>query len=99
VIRTHFLSRAPSAAPLVALIVGIVVILASCGGGDSSAGTAPETAADPTGTADNATQDAAADSGGLPSVPLLAVPSGETVDLASFAPSSSPLVLWFWAPH
>jgi hypothetical protein len=82
-----------------ALIVGIVVILASCGGGDSSVGTAPEAAADTTATADDATEDAADDTGGLPSVQLLAVPSGETVDLASFAPSSSPLVLWFWAPH
>ena len=35
----------------------------------------------------------------LPSVELVDVASGATVNLASFAPSERPIVLWFWAPH
>lgn len=35
----------------------------------------------------------------LPSVELVDVATGATVNLASFAPADQPLVLWFWAPH
>ena len=35
----------------------------------------------------------------LPSVELVDVATGATVNLASFAPADLPLVLWFWAPH
>ena len=35
----------------------------------------------------------------LPSVDLVDVGTGATVNLASFAPADQPLVLWFWAPH
>ena len=35
----------------------------------------------------------------LPSVEIIDVATGATVNLAGFAPSDRPLVLWFWAPH
>ncbi|WP_420620338.1 hypothetical protein [Candidatus Poriferisocius sp.] len=35
----------------------------------------------------------------LPSVELVDVATGATVNLASFAPADQPFVLWFWAPH
>ncbi len=35
----------------------------------------------------------------LPSVELVDVATGDTVNLASFAPSDRAIVLWFWAPH
>ena len=35
----------------------------------------------------------------LPSVDLVNVATGANVNLASFAPSDRPIVLWFWAPH
>lgn len=35
----------------------------------------------------------------LPSVDVVNVATGATVNLAGFAPSDQPLVLWFWAPH
>ncbi|MYJ31703.1 MAG: hypothetical protein F4067_03760 [Acidimicrobiia bacterium] len=35
----------------------------------------------------------------LPSVELVDIATGATVNLASFAPADRPLVLWFWAPH
>ena len=35
----------------------------------------------------------------LPSVELVDIATGATVNLASFAPAEQPLVLWFWAPH
>lgn len=35
----------------------------------------------------------------LPSVDVVNVATGATVNLASFAPADQPLVLWFWAPH
>ena len=30
---------------------------------------------------------------------MVNVATGATVNLAGFAPSDRPIVLWFWAPH
>ncbi|WP_419919585.1 hypothetical protein [Candidatus Poriferisocius sp.] len=35
----------------------------------------------------------------LPAVELVDVATGATVNLAGYAPSDRPIVLWFWAPH
>ena len=35
----------------------------------------------------------------LPSVRMIDVTRGTTVDLASLIPARRPLLLWFWAPH
>ncbi len=35
----------------------------------------------------------------LPTVDLIDVATGDTVNLADYAPSERPIVLWFWAPH
>jgi hypothetical protein len=35
----------------------------------------------------------------LPDVEMINLNTGETVQLASYAPAGKPIVLWFWAPY
>jgi hypothetical protein len=35
----------------------------------------------------------------LPSVEVLDVATGDTIDFADFLPSDTPVLFWFWAPH
>lgn len=35
----------------------------------------------------------------LPAVEVIEVATGRTVNLETLAPSSRPVLLWFWAPH
>ena len=35
----------------------------------------------------------------LPDVEMINLNTGETVQLASYAPADKPIVLWFWAPY
>lgn len=35
----------------------------------------------------------------LPDVQVVDIATGNSVNLRSFAPSATPIVLWFWAPH
>jgi len=60
--------------------------------------TPPTTAADETGQPTPTTAQITYDSV-LPDVNVLRVSTGETVNLASLAPASTPLIIWFWAPH
>ena len=41
----------------------------------------------------------AAEGAGIPDVDVIDVRTGDTVSLQSFAPSDTPLLFWFWAPH
>lgn len=55
------------------------------------------------GATDNADSGAASSStsvasGGLPDLPLTDVATGESVQLSSLVPSSTPVLAWFWAP-
>jgi len=95
------------------LTVAIALALgaAACGGGDDSPAGSPSVpteAAAPTQApapteapaAETAPESAApAPASDLPSVEMVDVATGTTVNLASFAPAEQPLVLWFWAPH
>ncbi len=46
-----------------------------------------------------AAEPAAAVDSVLPDVDVVDLATGETVNLASFAPADRPILLWFWAPH
>ena len=35
----------------------------------------------------------------IPEVDVVDLATGDTINLASFAPSDRPILLWFWAPH
>ncbi len=35
----------------------------------------------------------------LPDVEMINLNTGESVQLASYAPADKPIVLWFWAPY
>lgn len=41
----------------------------------------------------------AAEGAGIPDVDVIDVRTGDTVSLQSLAPSDTPLLFWFWAPH
>ena len=88
------------------LAIAICLALGAAACGDSGE-TAPDRAQAPTEAPaiqspapEPATETAApAPTSDLPSVDLVDVSTGTTVNLASFAPSDRHLVLWFWAPH
>ena len=97
---------------IVAFGAALALVVTACSGGDSNPETAPTEApapAESAGTQAPATQAPApapdtesaapAPESDLPSVELVDVAIGANVNLASFAPSDRPLVLWFWAPH
>ncbi len=89
--------------------VAICLALGAAACGDSTDGPASAPTEAPAPTAAPATQapapEADTQSGDpppasdLPSVDVVNVATGATVNLASFAPADQPLVLWFWAPH
>lgn len=90
-----------------ALAIVLALGAAACGDSADSPATAPTEAPAP--TAAPATQAPAPEpatesavpppASDLPSVDLVNVATGASVNLASFAPANQPIVLWFWAPH
>ncbi|MDE0605356.1 MAG: hypothetical protein OXI18_13215 [bacterium] len=92
---------------VLALAIFLALVATACGDGGDSPETAPTGA--PVSTEAPATQAPAPEpatetaapvpASDLPSVELVDVATGATVNLASFAPSDRPIVLWFWAPH
>jgi hypothetical protein len=87
----------------VAAVLAGVLVLAACGGADSSddsadaasSGTqapAPPDEADVDPTADNPANQ-------LPDVVVDDLQLGNKVNLRNFAPSDTPILLWMWAPH
>lgn len=95
------------------LALAILLALGAAACGDSTDGPATAPTEAPAPTAAPATQapapepapEAVTESGDpppasdLPSVDVVNVATGASVNLASFAPADQPLVLWFWAPH
>ncbi len=92
---------------VLAIAVGLALGAAACGDSSDGPETAPSEAPPPseapaaqTPAPEPATEtDAPAPASDLPSVELVDVATGASVNLASFAPADQPLVLWFWAPH
>lgn len=92
---------------VLAIVIFLALGAAACGDSRDSGETAPTEVPLPTGV--TATQvpasgqptesTAPTPASDLPSVDLVNVDTGATVNLAGFAPSDQPLVLWFWAPH
>ncbi len=78
--------------PIVAAALAGALLLGACAGGTTGLATdsAAATAADQAGAA---TQNQ------LPDVDVIDLATGDMVSVASFAPSSTPLVFWFWAPN
>ena len=92
---------------IISIAFCLALVAASCGDSGDSPESAPEQAPAPIDAPETqapapepATETAApAPSSDLPSVEMVDVATGTTVNLASFAPAEQPLVLWFWAPH
>lgn len=90
---------------ILAVAACLAMVAVACGGGDDSpAESSPASTPAPAPTQEPAIESAPegaapAPASDLPSVDLVNVDTGATVNLASFAPSDRPLVLWFWAPH
>ena len=92
---------------VLAIAICLAFSAAACGDSGANPETAPTEAPAPTQapatqgpTPEPATETAApALASDLPSVDLVDVATGATVNLGSFAPSGRPIVLWFWAPH
>ena len=84
-----------------AIAVCLALSAAACGDSADSPETAPtETPGTQPPAPEPATEtEAPAPASDLPSVELVDVGTGATVNLASFAPADQPIVLWFWAPH
>ena len=91
-----------------ALAICLALSATACGDSTDGPATAPTEAPAPTATQAPAPEPAPeavtepADpppASDLPSVDVVNVATGATVNLASFAPADQPLVLWFWAPH
>ena len=91
------------------LAVAICLALGAAACGDSTEGPATAPTEAPAPTTAPATQAPAPEpatepgdpppASDLPSVDVVNVATGASVNLASFAPADQPLVLWFWAPH
>lgn len=90
------------------------LLLASCGSSDGAGTDAATTSmlesSSTTATVDDATESASSSTETtvveedvrtvLPSVEVVALATGESVDLRSVDPGGDrPLLLWFWAPH
>ena len=90
---------------ILALAVALVVGATACGSGDDNPESSPpaQTQAPAPTAAPAQTQapenPAPAPTSELPSVEMVNVTTRASVNLASFAPSDRPIVLWFWAPH
>lgn len=88
--------------PLVAVLVGLVVLAAACGSDGTSTTAAgpgdPTTTTAPDGEAPDPapTGDPTAD---LPAIDVVELASGDQVALPSLAQPGRPTLLWFWAPH
>lgn len=87
------------------VIAALVVVAAACGsdsatdvtsGGDGPTTTRAATAAPGSGADGSAP---VAGTASLPSIDVLELASGDTVDLAALAEAGRPTLLWFWAPH
>lgn len=78
--------------PIIAAALAGALLLGACAGGTT--GLSTESAA-----GDSATQAAEGSQNQLPKVDVIDLATGEMVNVASFAPSSTPLVFWFWAPN
>lgn len=78
--------------PLLATLLALTLGAAACGGSDSTSNLAAAPAGDEPAAAASAVNQ-------LPDVDVIDVASGDEINLAGFAPSDKPIVLWFWAPH
>ncbi|MGD9750979.1 MAG: hypothetical protein AB7W59_08295 [Acidimicrobiia bacterium] len=87
-------------ARLSALAAAGALTLAACGGsgGGDGADTAAATPAGPA-VAGPAVAGPAATTSPLPSVNVVDVVSGDTVQLAGLLPAAKPTLVWMWAPH
>ncbi len=86
---------------VLAIAACLAVTAVACGDSTDGPETAPPEAPPAQAPAPEPTAEttAPAPASDLPSVDLVDVGTGATVNLASFAPADQPLVLWFWAPH
>lgn len=98
---------------LIILVAAFTLLATACGGGgsdepsgavavgdDTSSGAEP--AADDTSSGAepaSPSPETATTSTDLPDVEVVDVNTGETLNLQSLAPSDTPTLLWFWAPH
>jgi len=78
--------------PIVFAALAGALLLGACAGGTTGLAT-------DTGATDTADQAGAVTQNQLPDVDVIDLATGEMVNVASFAPSSTPLVFWFWAPN
>ena len=83
---------------LAAVAIGSALMLAACGGSDSSSEPAGSTLPAP---ADAVELDPAADTAAnqLPDVVVDDVRAGNKVNLRNIAPADTPILLWMYAPH
>ncbi len=81
-----------------AVAIGAVLVLAACGGSDSSSEPAGSTLPAPP---DAVELDPAADTAAnqLPDVVVDDVGAGNKVNLRNVAPADTPILLWMYAPH
>lgn len=84
-----------SKAAKLSAVVAAAFVLGACGGA------ADDVATNPVAETSTAQQEPAAEGSQnqLPDVNVVDLATGEEVNLASFAPTDNPIVLWFWAPH
>ncbi|MDE0118319.1 MAG: hypothetical protein OXT07_17095 [bacterium] len=93
------LSRRSRARP-VALAIALSLGAAACGDSGAPTASAPATTSPTEAPAERAPDRASpVPVSDLPPVDVVDVATGAAVNLAGFAPSDRPIVLWFWAPH
>jgi hypothetical protein len=88
----------PIRSRLAAVVGGSVLVLAACGGGESSGESAGSTLPAPP---DVVEVDPAADTAAnqLPDVVVDDIVAGNKVNVRNLAPSDTPILLWMLAPH